>query len=173
MSFKISTTAERAWSRKSSVMESPQTRISNPGTGEPECPFTRPVPGAARRALPALHNNGAIWQHPPPSAGHAPCREAPCLKSFQCVSFLMCASLRVPSLVWCGLSALGSDSQIHSHSALPLGAVWDQRVQRNQQQVLHFYSRCYPWGLSQSERPKKAPGVGQTLLRWSAESTRL
>lgn len=59
MSFKISTTAEPACSQKSSVMESPQTRISNPGTGEPERPFARPEPGAARRALAALHNYGA------------------------------------------------------------------------------------------------------------------
>lgn len=66
MSFKISTTAEKACSQKSSVMESPQPRISNPGTGEPERPFTRPGPGAARRALPALHNYGAAWQHPSP-----------------------------------------------------------------------------------------------------------
>lgn len=51
---------------------------------------------------------------------------------------------------------LGSDSQIHSHSALPLGAVWDQRVQRIQQQVLHFYSLFHPWGPNQSERAKKA-----------------
>lgn len=77
MSFKSSTTAEQARSQKSSVMESPQTRISNPGTGEPERPFTRPGPGAALHALPALHNYGAAWQHPSPAAVHAPCSEAP------------------------------------------------------------------------------------------------
>lgn len=153
------------------MIESPL--ISNPGTGEPERPFTRAVPGAARRALPALHKHGATWQHPSLSAGHAPWSEAPLFKSFRCVSFPVCASLSVASLVWCGLSALGSDSQTHSHSALPLGAVWDQRVHGNQQQVLHFYRRCHACGFSQSERPQRAPGVGQTLLRWSEESMRL
>lgn len=95
------------------------------------------------------------------------------VKRLRCVSFLVCASLRLPSLVWCGLCALGSDSQTHSHSALPLGAVWDQRVQRSQQQVLHFCSHFHPWGFSQSERQKKASRAGQMLLRWSTESTRL
>lgn len=51
-------------------------------------------------------------------------RSAFCLKSSRCVSLLTCASLRVPSRAWCGLSALWSDSQTHSHFALPLGAVW-------------------------------------------------
>lgn len=157
-------------------MESPQTRVSKPSTGEPERPFTRPEPGAARRALPALpalHNYGADWQHPSPAADHALCSRAPSLKSFQCVSCLMCASLRLASLAWCGLSALGSDSQIHSHSDLPLGAVWDQRLQTSQQQVLHFYSLFHLWGLSQSQRRRKALRAGQMLLRWSAESMRL
>lgn len=68
MSFKISTTAEQACTQKSSVMLSPQTMISNLGTGEPLRLVTRPEPGAARRALPALHNYGAAWQHPSTAA---------------------------------------------------------------------------------------------------------
>ena len=74
MSFKIST--EKTRSQKSSVMKSPQTRLSKPGTGEPGRPFTRTDPGAARHALPALHYCWAAWQHPSPAARHAACSEA-------------------------------------------------------------------------------------------------
>lgn len=58
-SFKTSKTAKQACSQKSSVMESPQTRLSSPAAGEPGRLFMRPkAGGAARRALPALHNYG-------------------------------------------------------------------------------------------------------------------
>lgn len=84
-------------------MESPQTRLSSPAAGEPGRLFMRPKPGgAARRALPALHNYGVAWQHPSPTAGHALCSEAPIPKSFPCVSILMRASppFTESCLVW-------------------------------------------------------------------------
>lgn len=125
---------------------------------------------AAPRALAALHHHGATWQHPPLSAAHASWREAPLLESPR-FHGVRVPRRRKPCLLWSECTGERFTGTLALFT-LPLGAVWDQRVHGKQQQVLHFYRRCRAWGLSQSEQPPRAPGVGQRLLRWSVESMR-
>lgn len=156
---------------ESGVMESPQTRISLSSSrrtvsescarNNAECVIRAPRPRSDLEASSTVRRSLA----PQPSA-------VP-LKSCRRVFF---ACVRVPpvlsSRVLSGLSSLGRESQIHSHSDLPLGAVWDQRVRRSQQQVLHFYSRCHQWGFSQSQQTNAAPGWDERLLRWRFNSSK-
>lgn len=101
MSINIWTNAERARSGESTVMESPERRISKAGAGEPERPFTRPVAGAARCALPALHHHGTTWQHPSPSDGPASCRSAsPSVPSIRFVPQVRVSPCTEPCLLW-------------------------------------------------------------------------
>lgn len=81
---------------ESGVMESPQT--GDLPVKQPEEPFPRVAPGTTRSALSALHNHGASWQHPPPSAalGAPASPSAVPLKVLSAsFSLLACASLRL------------------------------------------------------------------------------
>lgn len=156
MSFKISTTARRTW--KSPTWWKVHKRDLQNRLRE-LCPEQRGVHYPHSTTAERLDSI-------PHRLSLTPCSWAPCLKSCQGVFVPKRArSSALPSRVCCGLSAQQSDSLMHQRSDLPLGAEWDQRVQRSQQQVLHFCSRYHQWGFSQSERTSQATEVGQTLFK--------
>lgn len=169
-SFKTSKTAKQACSQKSSVMESPQTRLSSPAAGEPGRLFMRPkAGGAARRALPALHNYGVAWQHPSPTVGHALCSEAQVPKSFPCVSILMRAS--PPFTEFCLVWSECTWERFTDTLAVRSTAWRCVRSTRPEEPATSFAflqplpsTRFQP--ITENTESLRA---GQTLLRWSAE----